>query len=235
MDTLSANWFAEGTLDLEYKQYVLLAWLQGVNKHFHRNELYPQLSDLVFHYNNLLAFRKNKQSLYDRFPGRLTEASIEQVRLSYEKMVKDDSLMQQIEEIVHYALPRIDTTLKNGRSLYDEIEASLTILPVGLVPLQTDHGYFFLQRGKSRSLRVYQYSTTLFENTDARYRGISATYIHKYERSLANTPESIKADLIRNRKELPNPAVYHVECRLHIPIEETLLPVTKKCLVKYMA
>lgn len=235
MKALSANWFTEGTIDLEYKQYVLLAWLQEVNGHFQRHELYPQLSDLVFHYNNLLAFKQNKQSLYERFPGKLTEANLEKVKLSYEKMVKDDSLMQQIEDIVGYAIPKIDTTLRSGRNLHDEIEASLQIYPVGLIPLKTDNGYFFLQRAKSTSVRVYEYRTTLFEHTDARYKGIATTFINKYQRSIANTPESIKVDLIRHRRDLPNPAVYHVECRMHIPLEETLLPVAKKCLVKFMA
>ena len=57
MKALSETWFADGYIDFELKKYTLLAYLQQVNKYFNENKLYPQLSDLIFHYNNLVAFR----------------------------------------------------------------------------------------------------------------------------------------------------------------------------------
>ncbi len=56
MKTLSQSWFAEGYIDFELKKYTLLAYLQEVNAYFSQNKLYPQLADLVFHYNNIKAF-----------------------------------------------------------------------------------------------------------------------------------------------------------------------------------
>jgi hypothetical protein len=50
-----------------------------------------------------------------------------------------------------------------------------------------------------------------------------------------NTYESIKSELIWNRTVLPNPAVYGIETELRFPIEETLLPIAKRRLVKYLA
>jgi len=52
---------------------------------------------------------------------------------------------------------------------------------------------------------------------------------------MSNTYESIKADLIRHRNELPNPAVYAVEIDLTFPYNETLLPIAKRSLVKYIS
>ena len=68
MKSLSETWFAEGRIDFELKKYTLLAYLQEVNKHFDANKLYPQLADMVFHYNNIVAFsilqpRFKKQSV----------------------------------------------------------------------------------------------------------------------------------------------------------------------------
>jgi hypothetical protein len=51
---------------------------------------------------------------------------------------------------------------------------------------------------------------------------------------MVNTYENIKYDLIKNRNSLPNPAVYSIETEINIPIEETLLPVAKRSLVKYI-
>jgi len=57
MKQLSETWFAEGYIDFELKKYTLLAYLQEVDKYFNENKLYPQLADIIFHYNNLVAFR----------------------------------------------------------------------------------------------------------------------------------------------------------------------------------
>ncbi len=53
--------------------------------------------------------------------------------------------------------------------------------------------------------------------------------------SIKHFEENIKAELIRNRKELPNPAVYNIETALAYPMEETLLPIAKRSFVKYLS
>jgi hypothetical protein len=68
MKTLSSNWFFEDLLDLEYKKYVLLAYLQDVDKHFTQIKLYPQLNELVNHYRLLKRFMDQKNNLYLDFP-----------------------------------------------------------------------------------------------------------------------------------------------------------------------
>ena len=65
MKTLSQTWFADGYIDFELKKYTLLAYLQEINKCFCAKKLYPQLADLIFHYNNLVAFRENKRYLQE--------------------------------------------------------------------------------------------------------------------------------------------------------------------------
>jgi hypothetical protein len=50
-----------------------------------------------------------------------------------------------------------------------------------------------------------------------------------------NSYENIKAELIRSRKDFPNPAVYSIETDLSFPIDETLLPIAKRTLVRYIS
>jgi hypothetical protein len=50
-----------------------------------------------------------------------------------------------------------------------------------------------------------------------------------------NTYENIKYTLIKNRSDLPNPAVYSIETELNFPVEETLLPIAKRTLVKFIS
>lgn len=234
MKTLSETWFAEGYIDFELKKYTLLAYLQEVNRYFDENKLYPQLSDIIFHYNNLCAFRENKQVLQQFFPKRLSKIDQERLQLLYERMVEDDDIMLQLEEIIQYAIGRLAPTIRSGTDIYEFVEEKLFITPVGLLPLDTQEGYMFLSNGNSRQTRVYQYRLSIFEKHDEKYRAIKTEYLETCRRSIAHTYEHMKTDLLRTRTAMPNPAVYSVETELTYPLEETLLPIAKRRLVRYL-
>ena len=232
---LSVNWFIEGSVDFEHKKYQLLNYLQSINRHFHKTKLYPDLNDLVFHYNNLLKFKENKTALQKAFPERLSHADIEAVKLTYEKMVKDDSLMQEIEYIISFSINALNPAIIEGKEIYDFVESRLSIESVGVMPLYPYQGYLLLRNGEERLTNVYEYQVTIFESKDEKYRGINTSFVTSYERSFIYTPEGIKNDLIMSRREFPNPAVYHVESDITFPLEQTLLPLAKRSLVKHIS
>lgn len=235
MKSLGINWFIEGSIDFEYKKYILLAYLQEITRHFDKSKLYPNLSDLVYHYNNLRYFKQNKTMLQQAFPQRLTQADIDAVKLTYQKMVEDDSTMMEIERIITYALNKMDPAIQTGKEIYDFVESRLNIDPVGIVPLMPFSGYFSLRNGRETTNWVYEYHITIFEGKDDKYRGINISLVDTYQHSLVNTPEAIKLNLIKSRKHLPNPAVYYVYTDIAFPLEQTLLPVAKRSLVKYIS
>ncbi|MBN8877173.1 MAG: hypothetical protein E6Q24_17140 [Chitinophagaceae bacterium] len=234
MKKLSETWFAEGFIDFELKKYTLLAYLQEVNKYFDQNKLYPQLADVVFHYNNLVAFRENKRYLQEYFPKKLTGIQLEKLQLLYEEMIEDSELMQELEEIIQYAADNLRSTLQTGADIYEFVEEKINIMPVGLIPLDTQEGYFFLSTNDTKSTLVYQYRLSIFEKHDEKFRSIKTSFIDERQRGIAFTYEHIKAELIRHRRELPNPAVYCIESGLSFPIDETLLPIAKRSLVKFI-
>jgi hypothetical protein len=235
MKSLSDTWFAEGYIDFELKKYTLLAYLQEVNKCFNENKLYPQLSDVIFHYNNLVAFRENKKYLQEHFPKKFSGVQMEKLQLLYEQMIQDDELMEELENIIHYSAGKMKSIIHNGTEIYEFVEEKIKISPVGIIPLDTQEGYFFLSNGNLKSTRVYYYRLSIFEKHDEKYRSIKTSYIDMWYHSIANTYEHIKSDLIRYRNELPNPAVYSIETGLEFPVDETLLPIAKRSLVKYIS
>jgi len=234
MKMLSQTWFAEGFIDFELKKYTLLAYLQEIHKHFDEQKLYPQLADIILHYNNLLAFKQNKISLQKQFPKRLTKVDMDRLQFLYERIVEDDEMMRELEEIILYALQTMDKTIRNGTEIYEFVEDKLCITPIGLIPLDINEGYFFLCGGTHRDTRVYQYRLSIFEKHDEKYRSIRTEFISQWQRNMINTYENIKCELIRYKSELPNPAVYSIETDLTFPLEETLLPIAKRTLVKYI-
>lgn len=235
MKQLSETWFAEGRIDFELKKYTLLAYLQEINKHFSENKLYPQLADIIFHYNNIIAFRENKKYLQEHFPKKLNGLQIEKLQVLYEQMIEDDELMSELEEIIHYSAATIKTAIHNGTEIYEFVEEKINITPVGIIPLDTQEGYFFLSSGNVKKTRVYQYRLSFFEKHDEKYRSIKTLFIDDRQRSISSTYEHLKADLIKHRKELPNPAVYSIDAALHFPVDETLLPIAKRSLVKFIS
>ena len=235
MKSLGINWFIEGSIDFEQKKYILLDYLQEINRHFDRSKLYPNLTDLIFHYNNLLDFKRNKTVLQQAFPQQMTKADIEAVKLTYQKIVQDDNSMNEIESIISFALNKMDPAIQIGKEIYDFVESCLNIDPIGVIPLMPYSGYFSLRNGKERTNFVYEYQISIFENKDDKFRGINIQFIDTYEQSITNTPEAIKLDLISKHKHLPNPAVYYVASDISFPLEQTLLPVAKRSLVKFIS
>lgn len=234
MKSLSETWFAEGRIDFELKKYTLLAYLQEVTKYFNENKLYPQLGDIIFHYNNIVAFRENKKYLQEHFPKKLTGIQMEKLQLLYQQLIEDDELMQELEDIIHYSAGQIKTMILSGTEIYEFVEEKINITPVGLLPLDTQEGYFFLSTGKAYATKVYYYRLSIFEKHDEKYRSIRTAFIDHRQRSISSTYEHIKSELIRHRRDLPNPAVYSIETELSFPVDETLLPIAKRSLVKFL-
>jgi hypothetical protein len=235
MKSLSETWFAEGYIDFELKKYTLLAYLQEISKGFGENKLYPQLTDIIFHYNNIISFRDNKKFLQEHFPKRLNGIQMERLSLLYEQVIEDSELMKELEDIIHYASGKMKNTINDGTEIYEFVEEKINILPVGLVPLDNTEGYFFLNNGHQKDTHVYQYRLTFFEKHDEKYRGIKTSYVDCWYRSISSTYENIKAELIKRKKDFPNPAVYAMETSFNFPVEETLLPVAKRYLVKFIS
>ena len=143
--------------------------------------------------------------------------------------------MQELEEITAYAAVLMKSTISEGAEIYEFVEHQLNIEPVGIMPIYNNEGYLLLHCNTLREVWVYYYNTTFFENKDAKYRGIKMEFVDQRYKTHANTYEQIKLELIRDFRTLPNPAVYKVELPLNVPLNETLLPVTKRTFMRHLA
>jgi hypothetical protein len=234
MKELNKNWITEGLIDFEYKKYLLLDYLQYVKANFNDKKLYPHLSDLLFHYKNLLSIKENKKLLRENFPKQISKADFEKLEIIYDDLIHDDKVMQDIEEILIYSLPKLKDHLNEGKDLYDFVEDKLTISSVGVSPLYPDEGYLLIHKPGRSETRIYEYQISIFHNADEKYRGVHTHFLETVSKSVFETVESIKIDLIRKYKKMPNPATYLVGSKVDYPFQETLLPIAKRLLVKYI-
>jgi hypothetical protein len=232
MGNLKDNWLTEGLIDFEYKKYLLLAYFTQVKESFGRVELYPFLSDLVFHYRNLLTLKENKSLIRESFPQELSLENLNNLELNYKKIIEDDAVMQEIETIMEFALPHFKSSLDEGSFIYEYVQSHCEIVPVGLASLYTKEGYLFVAQPPEKETYVYRYQVTFFEQSNEAMRGIQTEHVLTTERNLSNTYENIKLQLIRERTDLPNPSTYLVLSKKKFPHIQTLMPVAKRLLVK---
>ena len=232
MTTLPKNWITEGLIDFEYKKYQLLAYLQETNKHFNEMRLYPVLSELIDHYRDLNELKLGKKELNNMFPKTLDSIDFQKGRLNYRSKVIEDGLMKELSMITEFALPRLETQIEEGKVIYDYIEDQLEFEPVGIVPIYNQEGYILMSRYREKQVHAYRYKSSLLHFAGEKFRSISMWLVGVFQRSLVNTLEKIKMDLIRDIKELPNPATWRIHSQQEIPIEETLIPISKRLLLK---
>ncbi|GAB1447946.1 MAG: hypothetical protein L6Q78_11300 [Bacteroidia bacterium] len=234
MKTLEQNWFYSGLADVEYKKYLLLAYLQHVQHHFNQTRLYPQLAELVMHYRNLSRFNEQRKFWEEQFPKELKEADLNAFKLSYEQVIRNDALMECIAEIVEFALPVVGKHLEEGREIYEFVEKEISIQPIGILPIYKNEGYILIPLEKAKDWRVFEYAVKLFDGEDEKYRAIHIRFRKDFPRNASNTPEQVKLQLVKEFPKLPNPATFSVDYTLSFPFEETLLEVTRRKFSAYL-
>lgn len=227
METLDKNWLTEGLLDFEYKKYVLLAYLQNVKNHFDKTELYPPLSDLIWHYKNLLNIRNSYEQMDSGFKKELESFDVKDMKLVYSKTQREEWL-KEINDIIAYATPLFEKNIHEGKEIYDLIEKHLNLDTVGIMPMNHSEGYFLFHYTKSKNIPAYYYSVSKIHTTEGVGRAIYTSYAGTFTLGINKTYESIKQQLIENNKALPVPAVYSIQTELAVPFNETLMPIAKR-------
>ncbi|UII25222.1 hypothetical protein LVD15_18175 [Fulvivirga maritima] len=234
MEHLSNNWFTEGLVDYEYKKYVLLAYLKRATDSFEERKLYPFLSDLVVHYNNLIQFRESKRKFSNDMPKDITGIDKEKLELIYKQAENDHELLKEIENIIEFSLPRLKSSVAAGAEVYELVEGNCELTPIGLMPLYTNEGYMFISNN-SKKTKIYRYELTMLETAKEKYRALNTYFVEAVQKGWGTTYESIKVSLTRRFKDLPNPATFLFYSKEKFPYNSTLEPVAKRLLVKYIS
>lgn len=235
MGNLAKNWLTYGWIDFEYKKYIVLSYLKEVQEHFHDKKLYPVLSELVDHVQSLESLKLQKTTVNDKFPKTLEGIDLKRKKLLRRSQFADHQILQQLDEIIDFALALFRDHAEIGRELYEEIKESITIEPIGVVPLYHEEGFLFLTEGNLRTIRIYKYVISPIKALNNAIEEVRTQFLDSRQRSIANTFENLKMELIKMNDRQPNPATYSVHSELLIPIEETYLPLAKSLLLSEVA
>ena len=235
MAILATNWLTEGLIDFEYKKYILMDYLQKVQKKFNMQKIYPLLSQLVTHYKHLLSLNRTKESLQAQFPKNVVGIDLHQLQLRYQQATLMNEDMEEIEHILAYAISNMRATIEIGKEIHEKVESDIDFFPVGLASLYKKEGYLLLEVQGSGEIKIFSYKLSAIYQSKERYVGVHIRYVAKEKKGVATSFEQVKMKLIRKEKKLAHPAIFAASSKQSYPLKETLLPITQRMLVRHLA
>ncbi|HEX7071450.1 MAG TPA: hypothetical protein VF190_11620 [Rhodothermales bacterium] len=236
MDGLSIDMFVRADQDFESAQYRILGGLKEMRDAFTGNVIYPHLRSLIDLHSSLHSVLENLDSLRSAGPRRATGIDLDQASLIYESEPTGNRELGFVEDLIQWALPLIREAIEEGRTIFEFVDEHLVLEEVGIVPPYVQEGYFIVPDRMGSRLHVLQYSLSIFTKADERFRTLRTTTVKTVEQwSIALSPSAIKLDLLREKRDLPNPATFVVDFALDFPYEDTVLPVAKRKLLRHLS
>jgi len=227
--------FTTGATDPEGARYRIMAALEMAAREFHRSRLYPGLGDLIELTSVLETVRDNREQYATVLPRKLTGVDFEHKSLQFETTPADPGQIQQMFELIDWALPSLKKITDEGVAMFDFVDANLSIDVVGIMPIYRDEGYAFVADRREAVLHVLRYEMSIFSDKDDKYRALKTVEIESRTiDAVIMAPEDVKLQLIERHRDLPNPATYLVDTDLDFPFDATILPVAKRKLMKHL-
>lgn len=229
---LTIDLFTNVQDDLEKRQYIILAELKKISEQFQFYNIYPHLSRLIELRRVLKEIIARIYDLRSKFPKQISKIDWVNRTIEHEVIFTSGTDISTVEDLIEWALPRIENVVEEGVAIYEFVESELTVEQVGILPNYKDEGYLFVPDNQKKSLNLFRFEVSIFQSTDDQYRVIKTQFL-KYlnQDRIKLSPGSVKLDLIREESELPNPATYAFNTDLDFPFETTIFPVAKRRLM----
>lgn len=233
---LSLDFFTHVNDDFEKRQYLLLGNLKAVKQAFKMNLLYPYLGRLI-------ELREQLQQVLDGFslvedggPRRIKSINLEEKRIEFESVLPEKLDLGAVKEFIRWAQPLITEAIKEGVSIYEFVDENLSVDQVGIQPAYQDEGYFFMPDYEAGGLMLFRYELSIYSDARERYRSLKTTLVKKMSEGMAaqEDPASIKLNLIREYRDLPNPATFAFHSPIAFAFEQTLFPVARRRLLRIL-
>jgi len=229
---LTIDLFTNVQDDLEKRQYVILGALKKISEQFQFYKIYPHLSRLIELRRILKEVIAGIYDLRSKFPKQISKLDWVNRVIEHEVIFTSGTDISSVEDLIEWALPRIENVIEEGVAIYEFVESELTVEQVGILPEYKDEGYLFVPDNQKKSLNLFRFEVSIFQNTHDQYRALKTQFLKYLEQDrIKLSPGSVKLDLIREESELPNPATYAFNTELDFPFETTIFPVAKRRLM----
>ena len=108
-ELLPITWYTQEPLDSEYKEYLLLAYLQKVESSFQERILSPHLLHMERMIDEMVMFEACFREIKNTF-DKNRYVYFENIKLEGE----NNSLINEIKELVKFSIPQVQTRIDYG-------------------------------------------------------------------------------------------------------------------------
>ena len=234
---MKTDWLFQEPIDLEHKQYVLLDYLQKLDKNLNNLKLYPQFQEISLHLASINLLIEKGQYLT---LGRQLKDPDDEILISDLIPVNCPLLTQEeileVSNVCKYSTENLKDYFNHAKAIWDIVNDTVSIEvvqnPKNIEPKQ---GLFFLE---------YKEKTYLYEfiikqikkdsvETKCQIKKICECPKGDFNEKL----KDIKKPLIKNLQDEDvhgKLIVFTVNHNNNYPLRETLLPMVKRKIMNYM-
>jgi hypothetical protein len=234
---MKTDWLFQEPIDLEHKQYVLLDYLQKLDKNLNNLKLYPQFQEISLHLAsiNLLIEKGQYLTLGRQLKDPDDEILISDlIPVNCPLLTKEEIL--EVYNVCKYSTENLRDYFNHAKAIWDIVNDTVSIEvvqnPKNIEPKQ---GLFFLD---------YKEKTYLYEfiikqikkdslETKCQIKKICECPKGDFNEKL----KDIKKPLIKNLQDEDihgKLIVFTVNHNNNYPLRETLLPIVKRKIMNYM-
>lgn len=210
-----------GINDLESSKYLLLGKFRLCEKELNDTRLYPTYQMLINIYMQLADIMKNHNRIFNKeYTDAISEQEMD------EKMMLINNELEKSFELMHWAIAHLNRVIEQAKAIYDFVDHSITIEPIGINSDYNKNGYFILPDNRDRMLRIMKYSRDL-------YKVLKTKEIGNREMKLITIPNEVLRNYMIS-DDIINQIIYMLDTELDFSYRQTILPVAKRKFLNYL-
>lgn len=236
MSRLDIGMFIHAAQDFEASQYRILAELKRIQSNFSHNRIYPDLAQLIDLHTSLTTIAQSSEGLREALPKKIQDVDVESKKIVYDHLENNRDGFAMIEELINWALPKIQRAIEEGKTMYEFVEENMSLGIVGILPTYLEEGYCFVPDNKQLKIYLVRYEVSIFTASNEKFRSLKTTVLETIDpKNMKSSLQELKLEVVQRHRELPNPAMYNVETDLDFPFDETILPIAKRKLMQQIS
>ena len=234
---MNTNWAFQEPIDFEHKQYILLAYLQKIEKELNNFKLYPNFQFLSLHLANInLLLQKGQYlSLTKNIKEKDEEILISDL-VSQEIPLLSKQDILELYKICKFSSEKLQTFFEHAKAIWELVNDSVSLSVIkNEKNFEKKQGLFIIEQKYKKYLYEFIVKQIKKEVVDNKCCVKKICEIQDFK---------LKPDFFENKKtlikNLKEPNVYNnlilfkVNHNNNFPYNETLLPITKRKILNYI-
>jgi hypothetical protein len=234
---MKTDWLFQEPIDFEHKQYVLLSYIQKLDKQLQNLKLYPNFQQVSLHLASLNLIIEKKQYLtLNRSLKTVDDEILISDLLSNNIPLFTNDQEFEINKICEYSNIIIKDYFNRSKALWEISNDSISINPIfNSKNINPKEGLFFIENNGNTHL--YEFIIKKIKKGVVESKCVIKNICISKESDIENIIINVKSPLIKNindinyRKKLIIFKVHHND---QFPFKETLLPISKRKIMNYM-